>query len=654
MVFWVDIQLEGHKTLQRLLADIDLSDLTSTKRTLFISRVKTNFPALFDLLHQVYGQQYDFYYYLQELLQVLKQGIVTRKPALQKKDKLRLKQSNWFRDESMLGMACYVDLFAGDVKKLEQKIPYLVSLGVSYLHLMPLYKSPEGDSDGGYAVSDYRTLDAKLGTMNEFKKLADALAKAGINLVLDFVFNHTSDEHEWALKAKQGDEEFQNYYWMFDNKDTPNQFEQNLREIFPQVRRGNFTYNDDSKKWVWTTFNSFQWDLNYSNPAVFNAITSEMLFLANLGCDALRLDALAFIWKEMGSTCENQPKAHALIQAFNRCLKIVAPAVVFKSEAIVHPDEVLKYIDKDECEVSYNPLLMALLWDGLATRKTNLLSASMQKSFGISGDCTWVNYARCHDDIGWTFDDDVAASLGINSYDHRHFLNQFYTGRFEGSFAKGVAFAENSATGDCRVCGSLASLAGLEQALELNDAQLISNAIKRILLIHSIILSIGGIPLLYSGDELGLLNDYEYKNDPAKEHDDRWVHRIPVTPAQIAKTQVAGSAFYDIAQGLEKMIKARKEHRVFGDAHTHILQSNNEHLFVVKRTRTQADLGAKHLLAICNFSEHEQSVNLQALDINMSVSPSQPAIDILTNTQYGEWPNNLCLSAYQVIWLLCE
>merc|ERR1712000_706948 len=239
-----------------------------------------------------------------------------------------------------------------------------------------------------------RKVNPVLGNMKELEALSKALREAGINLVLDFVFNHTSDEHRWAKAALAGDENFQNYYYLFDDRTIPDQYEQSLREIFPQVRRGSFTWNETMQKWVWTTFNSFQWDLNYSNPAVFNAITEEMLFLANIGCAALRLDALAFIWKQMGTNCENQPNAHKLIQAFNCCLQITAPAVVFKSEAIVHPDEVLKYIRQDECQLSYNPLLMALIWNSLATRKTRLLTSSMQKSFAIEQDCSWVNYVR--------------------------------------------------------------------------------------------------------------------------------------------------------------------------------------------------------------------------------------------------------------------
>jgi len=639
--------------LERILASIDLSKLSKKNAAVFKRRLETHFPTLFEKYTYVYGHQYDCYYHLQQLVENLKDGFADRKPALRALDEERLKNPLWYCDESQVGMAAYVDLMGPTLNDLHERIPYYKALGVTYLHLMPLYDAPKGDSDGGYAVSDYRKVNPTLGTMKDLEKLSQALQKEGINLVLDFVFNHTSDEHRWAKAALAGEKQYQNYYYLFDDRTVPNQFEQTLREIFPQVRRGSFTYSDKMEKWVWTTFNSFQWDLNYSNPEVFNAITAEMLFLANIGCAALRLDALAFIWKELGTNCENQDKAHVLIQAFNSCLQIAAPAVVFKSEAIVHPDEVVKYIDKSECQLSYNPLLMALLWNSLATRKTRLLTRSMQKSFPISDDCTWVNYVRCHDDIGWTFDDAVAHELGVNPYDHRYFLNQFYTGRFDGSFANGVPFAENPSNGDCRVCGSLASLCGLEGALSEGNKAAIDDAIKRMLLLYGVTFSIGGIPLLYSSDEIAKLNDYSYREDDTKKHDDRWVNRIAVTKQDTelalapenANTQQE-KASIAVFQGLQRMLQIRKSHSIFGEARTHILESGNEHCFAFAREGKQ---GGK-LLVVCNFSENEQTLDGAVLN----AVHRQNCVDLLTNISLSGKEQHVTLKPFQQMWLLIE
>ncbi|WP_338290858.1 alpha-amylase family protein [Planctobacterium marinum] len=641
-----NVEKAAKLSLSRIDYSAELKGLSDQEKKVFVQRLEQNFAGLFTLYHQIYGAQYDFFYHLQQLVLVLASGYKSRSAALKKLDLERQKNPHWYLSEDMLGMACYVDLFAGDLKKLRQRIPYLKQLGITYLHLMPLYSSPEGDSDGGYAVSDYRKVDPKLGSTKDLKALAQELDKAGISLVLDFVFNHTSDEHEWAKLAKSGDEKYQQFYYMFNERHKVDAYEQHLREIFPQVRRGNFSCNEETQTWVWTTFNSFQWDLNYSNPEVFNAITDEMLYLANLGCGGLRLDALAFIWKELGTNCENQPKAHALIQAFNACLKISAPAVVFKSEAIVHPDEVNKYIAPEECQLSYNPLLMALLWNSLATRKTRLLTASMQKSFSIDPHCAWVNYVRCHDDIGWTFDDAVAGQLGINGHDHRYFLNQFYVDRFEGSFAKGVAFQENPSNGDCRVCGSLASLAGLEKALESGDEHAIQTAIDRILLLHSVILSIGGIPLLFSGDELGLLNDYSYEQDNSKAHDARWVNRIALTDQDIEAAQDSSTVSHRILQGISQMVQIRKSLPVFGVARTEILESGNQHVFVYKRINEHGD----ELLALVNFSEYAQSVNSQYL----YQGEGKTYRDLLADNAEQKVNCWLNLEPYQVMWLKLE
>ena len=412
----------------------------------FETRLAAHFPTIFELLVRIYGDQYDFFYHLERILATAAEMWLARSAELKALDAAREEDNRWFQSQQMLGGVCYVDLFAGNLAGIRAKLPYFRELGLTYLHLMPLFKAPMPENDGGYAVSSYREVNPALGTMAELSALAGELRQQGISLVVDFVFNHTSDEHDWAKRALAGEPEYQDYYFMFPDRTMPDAYEKTLREIFPEVRHGSFTYRPDADpghRWVWTTFNSYQWDLNYANPAVFRAMLEEMLSLANAGIEVLRFDAVAFIWKQMGTSCENLPEAHLLIQAFNALARIAAPALLFKSEAIVHPDEVAKYISPGECQLSYNPLLMALLWESLATREVKLLRHSMSERFKINPACAWVNYVRCHDDIGWTFDDGNAAQVGINGFGHRQFLNAFYTGRFPGSFARGLPFQEN-------------------------------------------------------------------------------------------------------------------------------------------------------------------------------------------------------------------
>lgn len=640
--------VESQRCLRRIEQNLRIEELLQDQGVSFSLRLGQNFPRLYDLMKTVYQDRDDLDRVLETLVQTLIDCYRERPERLKKRDSQRLDDPEWYQSEKMVGMACYVDLFAKDLRSLKNRIPYLSELGITYLHLMPLYKSPEGDSDGGYAVSDYRTVDPDLGTMDDLRELAEALSDAGISLVLDFVFNHTSDEHEWAEAARAGDPEYRDFYYLFDNRDLPDAYESTLREIFPQVRRGSFTYLEDVGKWVWTTFNSFQWDLNYSNPRVFCSIVSEMLYLANAGAEVLRLDALAFIWKELGTTCENRPNAHKLIQAFNCCLQIAAPAVVFKSEAIVHPDDVVKYIAPDECQLSYNPLLMALVWNSLATRKTRLLNQSLSHRFAIHPDCAWVNYARCHDDIGWTFDDGDAAAMGLNGYDHRLFLNRYYTGEFEGSFATGLGFQFNPADGDCRVCGSLASLAGLEQALDRGDEHLVDMSVARILLIHAIILSIGGIPLLYAGDELAVLNDYSFLQDDDKRHDARWVNRPKITEEALAEAARQGTPQNRVNTAIRRMIHLRKANPIFGDARTRIVNTGNQHLFVYQRIRPES----AGLTAICNFSDHTQVLDGDSLQ---SIGLAASAVELVTGERVDlSSAGELKLEPFQFMWLLAD
>jgi amylosucrase len=361
-------------------------------------------------------------------------------------------------------------------------------------------------------------------------------------------------------------------------------------------------------QWVWTTFHSYQWDLNYANPAVFNRMAAEMLALANIGVEVLRLDAVAFIWKQLGTSCENLPEAHMLIQAFNAVARIAAPALIFKSEAIVHPDDVVKYIRPDECQISYNPLLMALLWNSLATRDVRLLNLALRERFKISAGCAWVNYVRCHDDIGWTFSDEDAARLGINGYDHRQFLNAFYTGRFKGSFARGLPFQENPKTGDCRISGSCASLAGLEKALkeetaDEKTADQVELAIRRVALIHGISLTVGGIPLIYLGDEVGTLNDYDYRQDVAKAGDSRWVHRPFTDWDKMAQRNDPDTLEGRIYSRLRQLIRVHQQETAFAGNDMQVMNVGNDHVLGYVRQHA-----GRRVLVLANFSEQAQSV----------------------------------------------
>ncbi len=565
----------------------------------FRRRLEEHFPTLHSLFREIYSERPDGRESLVAVIRVAGEGWSNRPDDLRALDARREKEADWFASEKMVGGVCYVDRFAGTFRGVGEQIPYFKELGLTYLHLMPLFAVPEGNNDGGYAVSSYRHTRPELGSMADLRELCTELRRAGISPVVDFIFNHTSSDHDWARKATAGEGDYESFYWIFPDRELPDQYDATTREIFPDDHEGSFVQLPDGR-WIWSTFYHFQWDLNYSNPRVFESMAGEMLFLANQGVEVLRMDAVAFIWKQMGTTCESLPQAHLLLQAFNAVLRISAPALIFKSEAIVHPDEVIQYISPGECQISYNPLQMALTWEALATRNVRLLEQALLRRHALPPGTAWVNYVRSHDDIGWTFADEDAAEFGINGYDHRRFLNDFYVGRFPGSFARGVPFQENPKTGDARVAGTAASLAGVESNAPGGE--------ERLILAYALAMSTGGIPLIYLGDEVAMLNDYYYRDDPAHEGDSRWVNR-PIRPAvAYAARHEDGTVSERVFAAMRDLLEARKRTREFAGNALLAFHTHDDHVLGFQRPGGQGSV-----LVLANFWDSPSHVSAKTL-----------------------------------------
>ena len=607
-------RITGRENLLAVLQEHLVRDtrVATADRDVFLRRLPQQLPRIVTSLSAVYGSGPEIWDVVARAVLTAWDAYAERPADLRDLDRQREGAAPWFTSREAVGGVCYVDRYAGTIAGLREQIPYFRELGLSYLHLMPLYESPAGNSDGGYAVSSYRRVDPTLGTMDELAELAAELRSQGIALVLDFVFNHTSNEHEWARAAAEGDPHFERFYWIHRDRTLPDAFERTAREIFPDDHPGVFTRVDSTPagraaspfdpdpRWVWTTFHRFQWDLNYANPEVFHAMAGEMLFLANQGAQVLRLDAVAFIWKQLGTTCESQPQVHDLLRAFRAVAALAAPAVEFKSEAIVHPDEVIRYVHPEQCALSYNPLQMALTWEALATRDVTLLSAALAERHETPEGTAWVNYVRGHDDIGWTFSDDDAARLGVDPAGHRRFLNAFYTGRHPGSFADGVAFQDNPRTGDCRICGTTASLLGLEAEP--------GPAVDRILLAHSLAMSTGGVPLVYLGDEVGQLNDPHWRQEPGHGDDARWVHRPRRREADHERRHDLFSVQGRIFGGIRGMIAVRRSTPEFEGTTLIPFDTHNSHVLGYQRP-------GEHSLVLClaNVSDWSQFVTGETL-----------------------------------------
>ena len=642
----------SHSLLNSILDDLR-PEIRRQDLRHFYTRLGANFYAIHSLFRSLYGERQDFRAQMVQLVERMAEGYIFRSEESERLDMNREKDHNWFLSQKWVGMALYTNGFADNLADLANKIGYFQELGINIVHIMPILSCPVSKSDGGYAISNFREIDSRVGNLHDFQKISEQFRKHDILLVLDIVLNHTSDEHEWALKAKAGDLHFQNYYLTFEDRSVPDAFEQGMPEVFPETDPGNFTWNGEMGRWVMTVFHDYQWDLNYANPEVFIEMLAIVLFWANQGVDVMRLDAVAFLWKKIGSTCQNERKAHLILQLLKDCCQVTAPGILFIAEAIVAPSEITKYFGEDaiiakECEIAYNSTLMALLWDGIATKNTKLLNEGIKSLPSKLDRATWLTYVRCHDDIGFGFDDRDIGAVGYDPHSHRMFLVDYFSGKYDNA-PRGLVFMRNDQTGDARICGSLASLVGLESALEAGDQGSINRAIGKILLLNAVIMSFGGIPLLYNGDALGILNDYSYISDPSKVNDNRWVHRAKIDWQKAELRHQPGSVECRIFSAMKRMISIRKEIAAFADFNNReLLHADNEHLLCFLRLNPLRN--TEKVFVVANFDDQTQILELEKFN-RYGINPRANYIDLYSGAKPSQYDGCIALHGRQIYWL---
>jgi amylosucrase len=615
---------------------------------LFALRWRRGARDLIGPLSRLYGEGHDIPALMERLRAILAAQAACRPADLRALDLDRDIDPDWFLSQDQVAYVLYTDRFAGRLADLPARIGYLQDLGITYVHLMPCLKPRPGASDGGYAVMDYRAIDPRLGTMEDLAALTRALRAAGMETCIDMVLNHTAREHDWAVRARAGDPVHQAFYLMFDDESLPRAHEQTLTEIFPDQAPGNFTLDPESGKWVWTTFNSYQWDLNWENPEVLLAVLDTILHLANQGVTVFRLDAVAFMWKRMGTTCQNLPEVHDLLQVLTQATRIAAPAVIHKAEAIVAPRDLVPYLGQGRhagrvANLAYHNSLMVQFWSALAARDTRLMTHVLQTHFpeGFRRAC-FATYLRCHDDIGWAITpEDTAPFPPMTDWGHRAFLADFYNGSFPGSFARGADFQSDAKTGDRRTNGTLASLAGLEAATTPQEEEL---AIARILMGHGLIASFGGIPLLYMGDEIGLLNDHGYLADPDLATDGRWMHRPAMDWAAVATIPGGVARAARIHAGIRAIMAARKATpQLASQVPTRVRDTGHPRLFVFDRLAED-----RPVTCLFNFTEGPQAISPWALRLD----PARDWRDALTGAPLVLTGGEIGLPAYGQLWLM--
>ncbi len=559
-----------------------------------------------DELRWLYMELYNNGDMFAELCDKMRTFAVERDTDLLAMDKEREANPTWFRGNDMLGMMLYIDNFAGNLKGVKEKLSYLSSCNVNCIHLMPFLESPKGRSDGGYAVADFRKVQPELGKMEDLKDLARACHKKHINLCMDFVMNHTSEDHEWAKKAREGDGEYMSRYFFYDNPAIPTEYDRTVPQVFPTTAPGNFTYLDKMGYYVMTTFYPYQWDLNYKNPRVFNEMMYNFLYLANQGMDIIRIDAVPYIWKELGTQCRNLPQVHTIVRMMRMICEIVCPSVLLLGEVVMEPEKVVPYfgtVEKPECHMLYNVTTMATTWHSVASRDIRLLKKQMDIVNSLPKDYLFLNYLRCHDDIGWGLDYATLKDWGMREVEHKRFLNQYFTGKYEGSVSRGELYNDDPVTQDARFCGTTASMCGVESALERGDENSLSAAIRQDLMLHAYMLTQSGIPMLYSGDEIGQLNDASYKEDAAKKEDSRYLHRGKFKWDLASKKDKKGTLEERIFSGLAKLEQIRRSRDVFkSDAAVYTYDVKDDSILCILRENKK-----ERFIAIFNFSDEAKT-----------------------------------------------
>ncbi len=588
----------------------------------------------------------------ERLYAILESAIEQRSAELRRLDEERLLLPDWLQQPDMVGYVCYANRFAGDLQGVKNHVDYLHGLGVRYLHIMPFLKPRPGANDGGYAVADYRMIRPELGTMDDLEELTAELRANDISLVMDLVINHVAREHEWAARARAGETRYRDYFLMYPDRSVPDAYERTLPEIFPDFAPGNFTWDDEAGAWVWTTFNDYQWDLNWANPDVLCEFVDLMCWLANKGVEVFRLDAIAFIWKRMGTNCQNQPEVHDLTQIMRACMRIAAPAVAFKAEAIVSPEDLMAYLGTGEhyglvSDMAYHNELMVQLWNCMATADAKMAEVALANMPVKPPSTTWATYVRGHDDIGWAISDADAAAVGVDGYEHRRFLSDFYSGQYKTSFARGLVFQDNPLTGDRRISGSAASLAGLEKALDEGDEHGVDMAIARILLMYTLICGYGGVPVIYMGDELGMLNDMDYARDPAHADDNRWAHR-PFMDWDLVERVRNGEDLP--ATRLDRAIRHALQVRatvpqLHASVASEVVPSPDPRILILKR---EHPLGP--LIELYNMSEQRVDLHHSVLTQHLGYT----ARELIGGYDYDLRPATIGIWPYQAAWFIAS
>jgi maltose alpha-D-glucosyltransferase / alpha-amylase len=511
----------------------------------------------------------------------------------------------------------------GDFPGLIQKMDYLQDLGVTCLWLLPFFKSPLRDD--GYDIADYLDVHPMYGTIDDFRAFLGAAHDRGLQVMIELVVNHTSDQHPWFQRARQapkGSPERDFYVW----NDTEDKYK-GVRIIFSDTERSNWTWDPVAKQFFWHRFFSHQPDLNYDNPKVIEEIVKVMRFWLDMGVDALRIDAIPYLVERDGTSCENLPETHAAIKILRREIDANYSGRVLLAEANQWPTDVRPYFgDGDECHMAFHFPLMPRIYMALRQEDRLPITDIIAQTPSIPDTCQWGLFLRNHDEL----------TLEMVTNDERDYMYIAYSA-------------------DPRMRVNL----GIRRRL----APLVDNNRRRIELLNSLLLSFPGTPLLYYGDEIGMgdniyLGDRNGVRTPMQWNADRNAGFSAATPARLYSPVIMDPVWgyeainVEAQQGdpssllnwMRNMIALRKLFSVFGRGAIEFFDPANRKVLAYLRTYRD-----EQVLCVANLSRFAQPV-----DLDLSKLEGTVPVEMLGYVEFPiieKQPYRLTLAPYSFLWL---
>ena len=504
----------------------------------------------------------------------------------------------------------------GDFAGLIQRLDYLVDLGITAVWLLPFTQSPL--KDDGYDIADYKSVHPNYGTLDDFRSFLEKAHSVGIRVITELVINHTSDQHPWfqrARRAPRGSAERDFYVWSDDPGRYPG-----ASIMFPDFESSNWAWDPIAQQYYWHRFYSHQPDLNFDNPAVWQAILPVVDFWFELGVDGMRLDAVPFLYEREGTSCEHLPETHAFLKALRKHVDERFPGRMFLAEANAWPEDMVSYFgDGDECNMAFHFPLMPRLFMALSQEDRFPITDILAQTPAIPPDCQWCLFLRNHDELTLAMVTDQERDAMFSAYSRDRQAQIFL---------------------------------GIRHRL----APLLRNDRRRIELMNAILFSLPGTPVIYYGDEIGMgdniyLGDRNGVRTPMQWTDDRNAGFSRANAQKLYSPVIVDSEYHYEACNVEaqqnnpssllwwtkRLIALRKPAfiRAFGTGDfRHLLEPANLHIFAYTR---QSE--SECILVVANLSRFVQNVQLDltsfAGSVPLELTGRNRFPAILANEPYG-------------------